>query len=376
MSRAFKFLLDRKVDIIKILFLAAIILFSSYEKYKVFDESGGDFEIYRNSVRSLLKGENPYEYTVKSYTFFYDENGNPLEHGFAYLPTLMYVQAPLYNLSTSTGLPLQRVWKVPLLIVDIGIAVLLICFLYKKSYLATIFATIVWSFHPFFYQVHSYTNWEPYPIFFLLLALLLLEKKEGWSAFFYALSISFKTFPVILFPVFFFKSKNKVRFILIGALVALLISIPFFKSGEDLSQYVNGAFFVHGDRELQGRPLLTFLSYYTPLDFNQIGNVKTYVYLAILAPWIVSLFLLLKKKMLSVQIITSLSFLLYYLFTPVLGRTHLMWGIPFFILGSFEVAKRKRWLYYVLLLSFYMFYVWYLEQWFRGFRFEGDLISL
>lgn len=376
MSRIVKFFLEKKTEILKISLLLLLILVSSYEKYKVFDESGGDLEIYRNTVRSFLKGENPYEYTVKSFTFLYDEYGNELAHGYAYLPTLMYVQAPLYKLSESTGLPLQRVWKIPLLAADIGVAILLIFLLYRKNYLATLFAVGIWSYHPFFYQIHSYTNWEPFPVFFLLLALLFLGKKDFLSGLFYAVAFSFKTFPIILFPLFLIKSKNKFKFLIAGAFLALFISIPFMKSGEDFSQYINGSLLVHGERELQGRPILSYLTYYTPLNFGQVGFTKIYAYLAIFAPWVITGWLIFKKGISNKYLLAGMSFLTYYLLTPVLNRTHLIWGIPFFILAVFEATKEKKWLFYSILGLFYVFYAWYLGQWFRGFRFDGNIISL
>lgn len=374
------YLLENKKDVAKIGLLVVFVLWTSFQKYKVFDESGGDFEAYRNATKDLLSGINPYEYTVKSFTQEYDEWGEEIRHGYAYLPGLMYIQAPLYLLSNATGYPLQRTWRLPLLAVDMAIAGMLIWYLYKKddnlSYLITVAAVFTWSFHPFFAVVGSYTNWEPYAVFFLLAAVLALEKKPDLSAVMFSTAVAFKTFPIILLPLFLMKTKNKIRFLMIGALIFFIISIPFMGTWEDFGQYIQGSLLVHGSRELQGRPLLSYLTLITPLNFYQVGLASLYSALALLTAMIVPSWLLFKEKIKNKYILAMISFGIYYLFTPVLNRTHLIWGIPFLILGLFEATKNKKWIYFAGLFVFYVFYAWYLSMWFRGFRFEGNTIYL
>lgn len=375
-----QYLYRNKVDVVKVGVLVLFVLWTSFQKYKVFDESGGDFEAYRNATKDLLSGVNPYEYTVKSFTQEYDEWGDEIRHGYAYLPGLMYVQAPLYLLSNAINYPLPRVWRFPLLAVDMAISGILIWVLYKKDnwmrYLETLFAVVVWSFHPFFAVIGSYTNWEPYAVFFLLVALVALEKKPDLAAVMFSIAVAFKTFPVILLPLFLLKTKNKLRFLMIGALIYFVISIPFMGSWEDFGQYIQGSLLVHGSRELQGRPILSYLTLITPLNFYQVLLASLYSALAMLTSWIIPTVLLVKKKITNKYILAMISFGLYFLFTPVLNRTHLIWGIPFLILGLFEATKNKKWIYFVGLATFYVFYAWYLSMWFRGFRFDGNSIYL
>src|SRR3989304_7816487 len=173
-------------DVLKLFILVAVILFSSFQKYKVFDESGGDFEPYRGPPREFLSGNNPYKYTVKSFAEKYDKFGEELRHGYAYLPGLMYVQAPLYLLQEPTHMPLQRLWRFPLLGADIGVSVLIAAYLYRKNFLAAVAGVSVWAYHPFFFTIGSYTNSVHYLVYFALLALHFLEKRNDLAAFLFS----------------------------------------------------------------------------------------------------------------------------------------------------------------------------------------------
>ena len=80
-------------------------------------------------------------------------------------------------------------------------------------------------------------------------------------------------------------------------------------------------------------------------------------------------------------------FLGFYLLTPVLNKTYMLWWLPVFILGVFEIFKSSEWvnsgfklemskrkylaeiavaLPYLVILSFYAFYFWYLSFWGYG----------
>jgi hypothetical protein len=107
-----------------------------------------------------------------------------------------------------------------------------------------------------------------------------------------------------------------------------------------------------------------------------VSLAKIYTYIAILGSWFVTWWLFMKKKVQDKFVLSATAFLTFYIFTPVLNRTYLIWWIPFMILASFELSKKKTWLYFVLLAAFYIFYAWYLSQWFRGFRFIGDMIMV
>ena len=79
----------------------------------------------------------------------------------------------------------------------------------------------------------------------MFLALIFLEKDDVLAGALLALSIVFKTFPVILIPLFLIKTKNKWKFLGAAALVGVFFSLPFLTSIENFMTYLNGTIFVH-----------------------------------------------------------------------------------------------------------------------------------
>ena len=257
---------------------------------------------------------------------------------------------------------------------------LLCVYLFKKSYAALIFSLLIWFFNPHFLLRESYTNSEPITIFLVFLALYLLGKKDKLSVFLYSLAISFKTYPVILLPIIFTKVKQKKMIVIIGLLFFLAISVPFFKSGEDLINYIKGSLLVHSEREVQGRPVLTYIFYFmqdSGFSFLQTRLFKFYVYAALFSGVLLSIFLIYKKKVDDKYLLSTVSLLSFYLFTPVLSRTHLMWIIPVYIIATFNrYFEKNPFKFYLLVLGYYLFYLFYLNQWSDGVDVLGDYIKL
>ena len=194
---------------------------------------------------------------------------------------------------------------------------------------------------------------------------------------FFAVSFSFKAFPVILFPMFFIKSNNKLLFLLGGASLALLISIPFMKNLDSFWTYIQGAILVHGVRDPQGRPILFMTNNFLGLPPYSLKLAAIYKYLSIIISWLVTSYLLLKRKVVDKYILSVISFSLFYLFTPVLARTYMLWFIPLYVIGMYEVFKnKKRVWYYASLVAFYAFYATYLFFWSHGVRIADGIISL
>lgn len=362
-----------KLEVLKVGLLVLVILFTSHEKYKVFDETGGELNTYSNAVLTLLDGRNPYIDTVASY----ERPEDYRDHGYAYFPTLMYFYMSPFLIHQNFGFPLQRMWKAVVLVFDVSVSVLLIKSLYKKDYLATLLAVVAWSYNPYFLMRGTYSYTEPFGVFFLLLGLYCLGKNDILTGLFYALSISFKSFGIILFPIFFFSSRNRIKFLLSGATYALLMSLPFLRSAWDIQNYIKGALLVHGGREPQGRPFLFLIDWYTFLKIFDLSLSSIYLYIATFGGWLVTSFLYLTKKIQDKYVLSLISFLIFFIFTPVLNRTYLIWLIPFLILGLEKIFKNKyRAFYYASVILFYIFYAWYLSLWVRGIRVFGDFITL
>lgn len=359
--------------IIKIGCILVLLLGSTYLRYRLLDESGGDLTMFRKAVTEFISGINPYSYTVNSFTRL--DLG--LDHSYAYFPTLLYIYTPLYKLHLSSGIPLQRVWKLSMFVAELGVGLAIIKLLYKKDYLACFVGLTIWFLNPFLIARNSYVYTEPFGILFMMLALYYLEKNDFWTGALFAVSFSFKAFPVVLLPIFLFKSKNKIAFLTGGILFAILISIPFMGNWTRFWTYIQGSLLVHGLRDPQGRPLLFFAHNYLGFPPYSLEIASVYKYLSIFSGWLVTLYLLIKNKVSDKYILSVISFALFYLFTPVLTRTYMLWFIPIYVLGMYEVLKNKsRYWYYFSLALFYGFYALYLVIWTKGVVITNGIISL
>lgn len=376
--------MSKVMPFVKILPFVLLFVFAIYRRMPYFTESSKDLYAYERAIVDLFNGKNPYIWTIESYS----NPDDPSNHGYAYLPGLLYLYGALYLIATKFSLSYVVLWKIPVLLADIGVGLLLIKkFLKDKTsfadtskkphflflnfpvnYFACLFAVALWFFNPYAFFRTGYTYSEPITIFLMFLALEFLEKDDVVAGALFALSIIFKTFPIILFPLFLYKSKNKWNFIIAGALVGILFSLPFMTSLYDLVSYLRGSVFIHSERFVQGRPFLFYISYYYKVELFQIINLKYYTYAAMLGGWLLITLLYFFSKIKDTYILSTISFLNFYLFTPVLNRTYLIWFLPVFILGAFNISKKRKYIYYAVLISYYVFYSWYLLQWEDGFH--------
>jgi hypothetical protein len=351
---------------LKIILIVLVFIAASYFRFLHFDEVGKDITTYEDAVRDFLGGKNPYVYTVKSFS----EGSDPSKHGFAYLPGLLYIYSPLYLISKSTDIPFHILWKIPVFLSDIGVGILLCLYLYKKNYWALIFGLLVWFFNPYLILKGNYIYSDSIPVFFMFFSLYYLGKRDNFSGLFYGISIALKTFPYLLFPIMLIKAKDKKQFLIWGAVVGLLVSIPFMISVNDFMTYLQGAVLVHSERSIQGRPFLFYVSYFYHLEFLQVIPLKVYTTLASFLGWVIVGALYLSKKIKDTYSLSLITFISFYIFTPVLNRTYTIWFLPLLILGAFELfdKPKKRVWYYILISIYYVFYIWYLIQWKDGFQ--------
>lgn len=348
-----------KATLVILLFFAAFVV-----RIEHIDQTGKDINTYKEAVVSLLNGENPYEKTIRTYQ---EDDGDPWDHGFAYLPGLLFVNAPLYLVSISRDISLEVLWKLPVVIADLAVGVILFKMLSKKNFFIAVIGTAIWLLNPYLMVRSNYTYYDPLAILFMLLALNFLEKDDVLSGSFFALSVAFKTFPILLLPLFLIKANKKWVFIISGALIGLVLSIPFLSSWENFMTYLNGSILVHGDRHMQGRPFLFYISYLLSIEFFQIVPLKIYTYLATFSGWVVVSLLLMRDKIIDKYVLATIPFILFYIFTPVLNRTYLLWFMPIAIIGLTKLFKKDFYIY-AIYLAFYGFYWWYLSIWVDGFH--------
>ena len=354
--------IDRYLVIISSL---TILFFAVKYRLQFIDQKGKDIYAYERGVSDLLSGKNPYKWTVESFS----NPDDPGNHGYSYFPGLLYVYAPLYILHLNTNLPYHILWKIPVILADIGVGILLYKFFKEKGVLAVTTALLLWFFNPYTYFRSGYTYTDPITIFFMFASLMLLKKDDVMAGAFYGLSIAFKTFPYILFPVMLLKAKKKKAFLAAGLLVGLLVSIPFLNSFDNFFTYLNGTLGVHQNRFVQGRPFLFYISYFYKIEIFQIIPFKVYTLLASFLGWVLATLAYLLKIVKNRYVLALIPFLTFYLFTPVFNRTYFMWFIPIYTMACYKMFKEKhKYLFYISQIVFFAFAGWYLLQWEDGFH--------
>jgi hypothetical protein len=202
--------------------LLLLILIALLLRLIIFDREGGDYEVYARAVSEFTQGINPYIYTVESFR-------NPeLDHGYAYMPTLLYIMSFMSKANDwlNTGMPWAVLWKIPVLVADIGVFVLLYRYFYKRSFVLAIIAGVLWLLNPYFLARYEYTLFDPIQIFFLLLSVTLLGKRDALSGLFLVGDFD-RLVPLILFPLWFTLPTGS--FVVLWTGIALVrVSMPFF----------------------------------------------------------------------------------------------------------------------------------------------------
>lgn len=235
------------VMILNIVLISGVILLGLLLRFLIIDAPGVDQKTYLSAVEQFHAGQNFYYETVAS--FRDSKNSSVNNHGYSYFPTMMYVQYSLWLVSKTFNFPIEVLWKIPTIITELGIIVIL--FLYSKKLNPILRATIVgfWFISPYFIARFAYVYYEPIFLFFAMLSLVLIRKNIFWGSIAYFLAISFKTIPIILAPLMLviiyekhfqkdysnikekILNKNFIKDLLVfisgGFLVFLIISIPF-----------------------------------------------------------------------------------------------------------------------------------------------------
>lgn len=365
-----------KRDFLKISILLLIIAFGMYLRYRLLDESGGDLPVMRRAVTDILDHKNPYEITVGTFRKDrpYVGTGSGLDHGYAYMPTLLYIYTPLYLAHLHFHIPLQRIWKLVTIIAELGVSIFFILKFYKKDFDILVISLIVWLFNPYLIARNSYTYSDPIGILFMLLALNQVGKSDVKTGIYYALSVSFKAFPLILLPFFILKSRYKIKFLISGFLTALALSSPFLLSKREFLLFFKGSFLVHSQREIQGRPFLASISYLFNLKIYTPLTTSILIYLATFSGWVYTISVYLKKKTSNIYSITLICFGLLFLFTPIFTRTYVLWLLPIYILALHEKFQKKKVYFYALIFIFYLFFGLYLKIWDQGFTLRNGIL--
>ena len=333
---------------------------------------GGDYNTHIRAVTELLSGINPYKETIKSFNNLEKDPGNK---GYAYFPGIMYVNTVLFlihlilklNFGVYTSIPF--LFELPGIIATVFVCTFFIKFFNKKDNFAMLFCTLYWLLDPYLLSRHLNLGYDAVTIALLLWSLYYLEKDDVLSSTLFSLGVIIKTFPITLLFIFLLKAKNKLIFIATGIIIFLSFSIPFFRSFNDFSTYIQGSLLVHGNRFVQGRPFLYYISYLYSIELFRIIPFSFYSISAIVSGWIWPFLFKIKGFITDKYELAIFPFLSFYILTPVLNRTYMVWAIPFFLVGSYQIFEKKhKWAFYAVNLAYWAFSYWYLYQWKDGFH--------
>ncbi len=355
-----------------------ILFLGIYQRYRLLDESGGDLPVIRRAVTDILDKKNPYEITVGTFRKLnpYTGTGSGLDHGYAYMPTLLYIYTPLYLIHQHFHIPLQRIWKSVTILAELAVSAYFIKKFYKNDFVILLTTLSIWLFNPYIMARNSYTYTDPVGIFFMLIALDQLGKSDFKAGIYFALSVSFKAFPLILLPLFLLKAKNKLKFLSSGFVTAFIIGIPFMDSMKNFSMFFRGSFLVHSQREVQGRPFIGSIAYLLKLRIYMPISTKILIYIATLSGWFYTAISGIRKKEINIYHMSLVCFTLFFLFTPVFTRTYMLWLIPIYTLSVYERFKDKKIYFYIFLSIFYIFFYFYLIAWDQGFTLRNGLLTI
>lgn len=261
-----------------------------------------------------------------------------------YPPLFIYYYAFTVLVSSSLRIPFVYIVKILPLLSDIGIMLLLIKYLENKK------AIFWYALNPIVIVTSSaFGKEEPFIIFLAFLAYLsFVNKKSIFStSILLATSIWLKVFPILLFPLIFFKIKNvskKIIFMTICILPFILIILPFVLTD---FQNINATFFSYGGSADYGwlasfKALSALISgtsiNFTPINnlLPQLLNISKYAFLIF---YLLLLVFLLKQAKKSLLLSIILIFLLFFIVYGGIGTNFLFWIVPFIILYDYNLAK-------------------------------------
>src|SRR3989344_7837191 len=125
--------------------LFSIFVFAVFDRLKYFNQTGKDVYAYEKAVVDFLGGRNPYIWTIQSFSNP-DDTGN---HGYSYLPLGIYLFSALYLVHLFTNIQIQILWKLPVLLADLGVGILLVKYFINSDIKIMFVSLIVWFFNPY-----------------------------------------------------------------------------------------------------------------------------------------------------------------------------------------------------------------------------------
>lgn len=311
-----------------IIFLGIIVhVLPIFWDYKT-DQLGKEEDIYYLWIegKRILSGENPYARILLS-------NMRDNQKYATYFP-LFYIMSYLTQLfGLSNYLEWINFWRCIFLLFNIGITFTLFHIFYQNRLISlAIFSSIFWLFNRWNFYVTLVGDIDFIPIFFLVVSLLLLRKKERLSLIFFSISLAIKQIGVFLIPLYLIwiwqspRRKHATKELLIAACIILsiplLTSLPFiFWSAESL---VKSVLFSATRYPASDFSALSIDAYLTPL-LPQFVGIKAKLPMLLLMALV---YFISGQRQIGMQMASLLVMVVFIDFNSVLFNQYMCWVVP------------------------------------------------
>jgi len=306
---------------------------------------------YLEQAKPILNHQNIYSETHKV---------------FPYSPVSMFLPAACVKISDSLNLPFHMVMRFPSVLADVCIALAIFvgmakigmkrAFLWGMFYALNLLSILITAFHGNVISIAT--------LFSFLSSVVLLEnaqKNYRLSALLLGVGIGFRSYPVLLLPLFLLKlpvsRTEKIKYLLYSTVPTALSFIPFFIL--DFSSVLKEVFAYSGFTDFGIAAIIravlsfkykTLLFGFPPDWYNILSSITKPGFFVI---YFVILFLTSKRKMVASILST---FLAFYCIYSGISAQYFIWILPFAFLIRDPMLKYFLFLSTWALTSFYWVY--------------------
>jgi hypothetical protein len=274
---------------------------------------GQDFVVWYRASVATLGGSNIYAH-------------HPVYPGgpYAYFPVFLYLELPFEWLAQHTGTSFVILGKLPIIAADLAVAVLVAAELRDRGRSERVCAAgaLAFSLNPLvLYNGAYYGRFDSLGCALLLLAVRRLRARSASGAWWYALAVAAKTFPVFaLVPVLRQAGRAWARVVLALSAVLVLISLPYLGS---VRAYVHDIVAYDATKQPQG------LSWQRALLDAAGDRTATQLSYALLAVFALATVLL--ARLADLHKATLLVLVLFLVCSKVVLEQYLLWPLPWLI---------------------------------------------
>lgn len=310
-----------------------------------------DIALYRQQAEPILQNLNIYRETSKV---------------FPYSPLSMWLPALCLFLSGKFNLPFYVVMKIPAILGDILLAISIYYWLlrFNKGRKAAFVAGMLYAVNPMAILISAFQgNFMSIPTLFAFLAVMTMISDPGnnyrLSALLLGLGIGFRSYPILLLPLIFLKSKislfKKIAYLGYAVLPTLILFIPFLLL--DAKSVFREAFGYSGVDDFGLAAIIWNLTFLINNELFRNISDKIYFFLTLyskLAFVFVYSVILLTRNSLNLLELILLIFIIFYAFYTGISAQYLIWIIPFLYFLKDEISKWYTTLGAYAIISFYV----------------------